>query len=98
MPTLKGATASGQTMPFSSWLASIKAPTPSGPIMLKVPPGSFNGRELRIKGRGLPSKEPGDLFAVLQIVLPAADTEAAKEAYREMERKLAFDPRAKLGV
>ncbi|MCB1506923.1 MAG: DnaJ domain-containing protein [Hyphomicrobiaceae bacterium] len=89
-------------LPVTPWEAalgaSIKAPTPSGPIMLKVPPGSFNGRELRIKGRGLPSKEPGDLFAVLQIVLPAADTEAAKEAYREMERKLAFDPRAKLGV
>ena len=89
-------------LPVTPWEAalgaSIKAPTPSGPIMLKVPPGSFNGRELRIKGRGLPSKEPGDLFAVLQIVLPAADTEAAKEAYREMERRLAFDPRAKLGV
>ena len=66
--------------------------------MLKVPPESFGGRELRIKGRGLPARDPGDLYAVLKVVLPPADSEKAKEAYRAMERDLAFDPRAKLGV
>ena len=78
--------------------ASVRLPTPTGPIMLKIPSASFQGRELRIKGRGIPAAEPGDLYAVLRIALPAADTEKAKAIYEEMARELAFDPRAHLGA
>lgn len=89
-------------LPVAPWEAalgaSVKVPTPSGAIMMKIPPGSGGGRELRIKGRGLPAREPGDLYAVLKIVLPPADSDKARDAYRAMERDLAFDPRAKLGV
>ena len=60
-------------VPLAPWEAalgaSVKMPTPSGPIMLKIPAGSFQGRELRIKARGIPAPQPGDLFAVLEIVL-----------------------------
>jgi curved DNA-binding protein len=88
-------------LPITPWEAalgaSVKAPTPSGSIMLKIPPESFQGRELRIKGRGLPAAEPGDLYAVLRIALPPADTEKAKKAYAAMASELPFDPRAKLG-
>lgn len=88
-------------LPVAPWEAalgaSIRTPTPAGAIMLKVPPNSFSGRELRVKGRGLPGPEPGDLYAVLKIVLPPADTEAAKKAYDNMRQALDFDPRAKLG-
>lgn len=69
-----------------------------GPIMLTIPAGSFQGRELRIKGRGLPTAEPGDLYAVLKIVLPPADSDKAKKIYEDMARELAFDPRSELGV
>ena len=89
-------------LPVTPWEAAlgaeVKVPTPAGAIMLKIPPNSFQGREMRIRGRGLPAKQPGDLYAVLQITLPVADTDDAKEAYKEMERKLAFNPRTKLGV
>jgi curved DNA-binding protein len=89
-------------LPVAPWEAalgaSVKFPTPTGPIMLKIPAGSFQGRELRIKGRGIPAAEPGDLYAVLNIVLPPADSEKAKQIYAEMARELAFDPRSKLGV
>jgi curved DNA-binding protein len=89
-------------LPIAPWEAalgaSIKAPTPSGPVMLKVPPNSTKGRTMRLKGRGLPGSPPGDLHAVLKIVLPPADTDKAKEVYKEMERELPFDPRAGLGV
>jgi curved DNA-binding protein len=88
-------------LPVAPWEAalgaSVKVLTPTGPIMLKVPPGSFQGRELRIKGRGIPSAEPGDLYAVLKIVLPPADTDAAKAAYADMASRLRFDPRANSG-
>jgi len=89
-------------LPVTPWEAalgaSVRVPTPAGAIMLKIPPGSFQGRELRIKGRGIPAAEPGDLYATLRIVLPAANTEKARKLYEEMARELAFDPRANLGA
>jgi curved DNA-binding protein len=88
-------------LPVAPWEAalgaSVRTPTPSGPIMLKVPAGSFQGRELRVKGRGIPGEPPGDLYAVLRIALPAADSEKAKAIYESMAHELAFDPRAHLG-
>jgi curved DNA-binding protein len=88
-------------LPVAPWEAAlgaaVKIPTPAGPIMLKVPAGSSQGRELRIKGRGIPATEPGDLYAVLRIVLPPADTDKAKALYEEMAREFSFDPRVKFG-
>jgi len=89
-------------LPVAPWEAAlgaqVKAPTPAGPVDLKIPPGSASGRKLRLKGRGIPSKPPGDLYVVLRVALPPANTEAAKAAYREMEQALRFNPRAGLGV
>jgi len=89
-------------LPVAPWEvalgATVKAPMPDGVVDLKVPPGSAGGRKLRLKGRGIPGKPPGDLYVVLKIVLPPADSEAAKAAYKEMERTLKFNPRAHLGV
>lgn len=89
-------------LPVAPWEAalgaSVKMPTPAGPIMLKIPPGSTQGRELRLKGRGIPAAEPGDLYASIKVVLPPAGNEKAKKFYEEMARELSFDPRAKLGV
>lgn len=89
-------------LPVAPWEAalgaSVKMPTPLGPIMLKVPAGSANGRELRIRGRGIPAAEPGDLYAVLKIVWPPATDEKARKIYEEMAKELAFDPRAGLGA
>lgn len=87
-------------LPVAPWEAalgaSVRVPTPTGPIMLKVPSGSYQGRELRIRGRGVPAAKPGDLYAVLKITLPPADSEEAKMAYEAMAKSLPFDPRAKM--
>lgn len=78
--------------------AVIKVPTPAGAVELKVPPGSSQGQKLRLKGRGLPAKQPGDLYVVLQIALPKADSAAGKALYEKMRDEMNFNPRAKLGV
>lgn len=90
-------------LPLAPWEASLgatlTAPTPSGSIELKIPPGSVAGGKLRLKGRGIPGSTPGDFYAVLQIVLPAAEGEAEKAFYAGMaEQFKSFRPRAKLGV
>ena len=89
-------------LPVAPWEAalgaSVKVPTPAGLVDLKIPPNSNQGRTLRLKGRGLPGKTVGDLYVVLQLSLPPADSEAAKALYRQMAEQLDFNPRATLGV
>ena len=77
--------------------ASIDIPTLDGKVTLKVPPGSRSGQKLRVRGKGLPRPkdgEPGDLYAVLQIVTPAALSEREKELYRQLAEASSFNPRA----
>jgi curved DNA-binding protein len=89
-------------LPVAPWEAAlggkVKVPTPSGAVDVTVPASSAQGRKLRLKGRGIPSREPGDFYVVIQIALPPASTPEAQSLYREMERKLAFNPRQHLGV
>ena len=90
------------TLPITPWEAAlgatVKAPTPTGVVEVKVPAGSQSGRKLRLKGRGIPGEPSGDLYLVLDIVVPAADTERAQQLYRTMAQELAFNPRRALGV
>lgn len=76
---------------------SVSASTPDGPVQLTIPPNSVAGRRLRLKGKGIPGKAPGDLYAELSIVVPRADTDAAREAYRAFEKAFDFNPRADAG-
>jgi curved DNA-binding protein len=89
-------------LPIAPWEAalgaSVTVPTLGGAVNLKIPAGSQSGQKLRLKGRGLPGKPPGDTIVVLEIVTPPANTESAREAYRLMAERLNFNPRAELGA
>lgn len=88
------------TLPLAPWEAALGAtvpvPTLGGTVEMRIPPGAKAGQKLRLKGRGLPGSAPGDQFVTLKIVLPPADTPRARALYEEMQRELAFDPRADL--
>lgn len=87
-------------LPVAPWEAalgaSVRVPTPDGALEMTVPAGSQTGRKLRLKGRGIPGSPAGDLYVMLKLVLPAADSEAAQAIYRQMAKDLAFDPRRNL--
>jgi curved DNA-binding protein len=89
-------------LPVTPWEAAlgtkIKVPTPEGNVDLKIPPNSRQGSKLRLTGRGLPARVPGDFYVVLQIALPPANTEKAKAVYQKMHEELDFNPRQALGV
>ncbi len=89
-------------LPVAPWEAAlgatIKVPTPARAVELKVPAGSAAGSRLRLKGRGLPGPDPGDLYAVLRIVVPPANTAKAREFYARMKDELDFNPRSHMGV
>ena len=86
------------SLPITPWEAAlgatIKVPTLSGAVDLKIPAGSQSGRKLRLKGRGLGKKPAGDQFVVLQIVVPPAESEEAKAFYKKMAASMPLDPRA----
>ncbi|MBS0423548.1 MAG: DnaJ domain-containing protein [Proteobacteria bacterium] len=89
-------------LPVAPWEAAlgatVKIPVPDGQVEVRVPENSQSGRKLRLKGRGIPAAAPGDLYLVLEVVLPPAATEKAREFYQMMARELAFNPRQNLGV
>jgi curved DNA-binding protein len=71
----------------------IDVATPGGKVQVTIPAGSQSGRKLRLKGRGIPGTSAGDLYLVLEVVLPAAHTESEREIYKSMAREMAFNPR-----
>ena len=89
-------------LPIAPWEAAlgatVKAPTPEGPVELKIPASASSGQKLRLKGRGIPGSPPGDLYTVVQIVVPPANDDHAKALYRQMAQTMAFNPRRRLGV
>ena len=89
-------------LPVAPWEAAlgatVKTPTPSGTVDLKIPAASHAGSKLRLKGRGIPADPAGDFYVILQIALPAANDDKAKAAYAALASALPFNPRASLGV
>lgn len=89
------------TLPVAPWEAAlgatVKTPTPGGPVDLKIPAGSHAGSKLRLKGRGIPSSPPGDLYVVLEVALPPAADAKARAAYSAFAAACPFNPRAQLG-
>ncbi len=87
-------------LPLAPWEAalgaSVEVPTLAGPVRLKVPAGTNTGQRLRLARRGLPKRGQGegDMYAIVQIVVPAASTEREKELFKALADASHFDPRA----
>ena len=80
--------------------ASVEVPTPYGDrVSLKVPPGTQDGRQLRIRGHGAPRLDgsgKGDLIARLRLNVPKKLTKKEREALEELQKVLRDDPRERL--
>ncbi len=80
--------------------ASVEVPTPDGPVTMRVPARSQNGRKLRLRGKGAPklgSKERGDLYVRLVAELPEGDDPRLEAIAKELEPLYrGRDPRARL--
>jgi curved DNA-binding protein len=85
------------TLPVAPWEAALGAVVPvtlpDGTVKVRIPEGAQSGRQLRVRGKGIPGTPPGDLLLELRVVLPPADNPRAKALYESMARELAFNPR-----
>jgi curved DNA-binding protein len=84
-------------LPVTPWEAAlgetVRVRTLGGRVDLKLPKGSQTDRQLRLRGRGLPGKPPGDQLVVLKIVTPPPRSAADEAFYREMAGTLSMNPR-----
>jgi curved DNA-binding protein len=65
-------------------------------VSVRIPAGTNNGRQLRVRGRGLPigrTGRQGDLYVVINIELPQQITEQERELWTQLSRISNFDPR-----
>jgi curved DNA-binding protein len=86
-------------LPLAPWEAalgaSVDVPTPGGAVRLKVAPGTNTGQKLRLAKRGLPKRGEGegDLYAIVQIVIPASPTERERALFKDLAEASKFNPR-----
>jgi curved DNA-binding protein len=90
-------------LPVAPWEAALGATIeiglPAGnAVKVRIPEGAQSGRELKVKGKGIPGKPPGDLYLEILVVVPEAKSPQARQLYETMARELAFNPRAHSGA
>jgi curved DNA-binding protein len=69
----------------------IQVPLPDGrAVVLTIPPETQNGTRFRLRGKGMPvlgrPQERGDLFAVVEVVLPQSLSDKERELFMELQR------------
>ncbi|MGQ0526103.1 MAG: DnaJ C-terminal domain-containing protein [Betaproteobacteria bacterium] len=86
-------------LPLAPWEAvlgaTVEVPTLAGAVHLKVPPGTQAGQRLRLARRGLPKPGggEGDLYAIVQLVVPESPAERERKLYGELAAATTFNPR-----
>lgn len=84
-------------LPLTPWEAALGAtvsiPTPDGAVDLKIPPGTTNGKKLRLKDRGIPGNPRGHFIVVAALTLPPANNDKDKAFYRRMRDEMPYNPR-----
>lgn len=72
----------------------ITVRTPAGQITVVVPVGSVSGRKLRVRGKGIPGAQAGDLLLELDIAVPSAVSTEQTTAWQALAKAYpGFDPR-----
>ena len=86
------------SLPVAPWEAALGAVVPveipGTRLNVRIPAGARTGRQMRVRGKGIPAASAGDLYLDIEVVAPPADNPRAREIYETMAREMAFDPRA----
>ena len=77
-----------QTIDVFPWLAAlggkIQIVTLGGRLQLNLPANSQNGKSIRLKGKGIPAKEPGDLYLNIRILVPPVEDDSDRAAWEQI--------------
>ncbi|HEY2298138.1 MAG TPA: molecular chaperone DnaJ [Jatrophihabitans sp.] len=76
---------------------TLRVPTLEGAVSLKVAPGTPSGRTLRVRKRGVATKSrTGDLLVTVEVDVPHALTDEARDALEKYASAQVGDPRPQI--
>ena len=79
--------------------ANVEVPTLNGPVTLKVPAGTSNGKTFRVRGKGAPKKGGhGDLLITVNVDVPGKLSREEKQLLKQLQDAQKESPRKRLGV
>jgi molecular chaperone DnaJ len=79
--------------------ADVRVPTLNGPVTMKVPAGTPNGKTFRLKGKGAPKRGGhGDLLVTTRIEVPRKLSRPEKDLLKQLQQTEKESPRRRLGV
>jgi molecular chaperone DnaJ len=82
------------SFPQAALGADIEIPGVDGAVMLKVPEGTQSGKELRIRGKGVPylnEKGRGDLIVKVVVQIPKKLSKAQRDLIGELGKSMAVE-------
>ena len=88
------------TLDVTPWEAvlgtKLIVPTLKSRVSVRIPPGTNNRQQLRLRGHGLPTGQAGrngDLYVVINVEIPEQITKKERELWKELSSVSKFDPR-----
>ena len=79
------------SFPVAALGGTVEAPTPGGPVSLKIPAGTEEGKLLRVKGRGAPRLKgdgQGDVLVRVRIEVPKRMNKKQREVLEELGKTI----------
>ena len=73
--------------------ARVPVPTVTGPVTMTIPKGSDSGRQLRLRGKGIQKKSPGDEIVTLKVFIGHGSDPELATFLEKWAPQHPFDPR-----
>jgi DnaJ-class molecular chaperone len=73
--------------------AKVAVPTVTGPVTMTIPKGSDTGRQLRLRGKGIQKRRPGDEIVTLKVFIGQASDPELGAFLEKWAPQHGFDPR-----
>jgi curved DNA-binding protein len=70
-------------------------PTLDGTVAVRIPAGTAQGQQLRVRGKGLPKSngQRGDLFVIVRVLVPTQVSSDERKIWEDLAKRSSFNPR-----